>query len=145
MKKRLSTLIIFCVLNLFKAQVGINTTSPTATLDIVGKNQGGVADAKDGIVIPRVSKITNVSGNAKGQMVYLTANDVSLVPGYVFWDGTNWKQLGGASLTLSNFSASSPLIYNSTTGSFSINQSNSSSNGYLSSADWNILMVSKML
>lgn len=130
--------MVLCSIGLLKAQVGINTTTPKATLDIVGKNQGGIADAKDGLIIPRVSQITNVSGNAKGQMVYLTANDASLVPGYVFWDGTNWKQLGGASLTLSNFSASSPLVYNNSTGAFSINQSNSTNNGYLSSADWNL-------
>lgn len=36
----------------------------------------------------------------------------------------------------SRFSASSPLVYNSTTGAFSIAASSSSVNGYLSSTDW---------
>ena len=43
--------------------------------------------------------------------------------------------LGGISLT--SLSASSPLSYNNSTGAFSINQSNTSTNGYLSSTDWN--------
>lgn len=42
--------------------------------------------------------------------------------------------LGGVSLTA--FSASSPLSYNNTTGAFSISQSSGSTDGYLSSTDW---------
>ena len=42
--------------------------------------------------------------------------------------------LGGISLT--SLSASSPLLYNSTTGGFSIQVASSSQNGYLSSSDW---------
>ncbi|WP_394665699.1 hypothetical protein [uncultured Chryseobacterium sp.] len=120
------------------SQVGINTTTPKATLEIVGKNLGGAVDSKDGIIIPRVNQVSNASGTTQSQLVYLTANDGSLVPGFIFWDGTVWKQLGGASLTLSNFSATSPLAYNNLTGVFSISQAGSSANGYLSSADWNI-------
>ena len=43
--------------------------------------------------------------------------------------------LGGVSLTA--LSASSPLSYNNTTGAFSISQSSGSTDGYLSSTDWN--------
>ena len=43
--------------------------------------------------------------------------------------------LGGISLT--SLSASSPLSYNNTTGAFSISLANTSTNGYLSSTDWN--------
>ena len=42
--------------------------------------------------------------------------------------------LGGISLT--SLSASSPLLYNNTTGAFSIQVANGSQNGYLSSTDW---------
>ena len=38
---------------------------------------------------------------------------------------------------LSNLSASSPLVYNNSTGVFSIQQANTSQSGYLSSTDWN--------
>ncbi|WP_294303509.1 hypothetical protein [uncultured Chryseobacterium sp.] len=133
----LQTLFLFSV-QIYYCQVGINTTTPKATLEIVGKNSGGVVDPKDGIIIPRVNQVSNVSGTANSQLVYLTANDGSLVPGFIFWDGAAWKQLGGGSLTLSNFSAVSPLAYNNVTGAFSIFQAGSSGNGYLSSADWNI-------
>ncbi|MBU6214370.1 DUF5011 domain-containing protein [Patescibacteria group bacterium] len=47
---------------------------------------------------------------------------------------TATSSLGLASL--SSFSASAPLSYNSGTGAFSISQSNGSTNGYLSSGDW---------
>ena len=42
--------------------------------------------------------------------------------------------LGGISLT--GLSASSPLLYDNTTGTFSIQVANASQNGYLSSTDW---------
>ena len=45
------------------------------------------------------------------------------------------SNLGGIGLT--SLSASSPLSYNNTTGVFSISQSTTSTNGYLSSTDWN--------
>ena len=42
-----------------------------------------------------------------------------------------------AYIVLGSLSASAPLSYNNTTGAFSISQAGASSNGYLSSADWN--------
>ena len=52
---------------------------------------------------------------------------------------TNTNQLtnGAAFITLGSLSASAPLSYNNTTGAFSISQSGSSTDGYLSSTDWN--------
>jgi hypothetical protein len=52
---------------------------------------------------------------------------------------TNTNQLtnGAAFITLGSLSASAPLSYNNTTGAFSISQSNSTTDGYLSSTDWN--------
>ena len=43
-----------------------------------------------------------------------------------------------AYIVLGSLSASTPLSYNNTTGAFSISQSGSSTNGYLSSTDWSI-------
>lgn len=40
-------------------------------------------------------------------------------------------------ITLTSLSASSPLAYNNTTGAFTIQVSNTSQSGYLSSTDWN--------
>ena len=45
------------------------------------------------------------------------------------------SNLGGIGLT--SLSASAPLSYNNTTGAFSISQATTSTNGYLSSTDWN--------
>jgi len=57
-----------------------------------------------------------------------TSNDVLL------GDGTTFPLSSIASLTA--FSAVSPLLYNNTTGVFSIQVANASQNGYLSSTDW---------
>ena len=52
---------------------------------------------------------------------------------------TNTNQLtnGANYITLGSLSASSPLSYNNGTGAFSISQANTSTNGFLSSTDWN--------
>jgi hypothetical protein len=52
---------------------------------------------------------------------------------------TNNNQItnGAAYITLTSLSASAPLSYSNTTGAFSISQANTSTNGYLSSFDWN--------
>jgi hypothetical protein len=52
---------------------------------------------------------------------------------------TNNNQItnGAAYITLTGLSASAPLSYNNTTGAFSISQANTSTDGYLSSFDWN--------
>ena len=42
-----------------------------------------------------------------------------------------------AYITLTSLSAVNPLFYNSTYGTFSINQANTSTSGYVSSTDWN--------
>jgi len=44
---------------------------------------------------------------------------------------------GIGAATLNSFSATAPLTYNNTTGVFGITQATTSSNGYLSSTDWN--------
>jgi len=52
---------------------------------------------------------------------------------------TNTSQLtnGANFITLASLSGTSPIVYNNTTGNISINQSSTSSSGYLSSTDWN--------
>jgi len=53
------------------------------------------------------------------------------------YDGTNWANWVPDFLKLSSLSATAPLNYNSTTGAFTIAQANTTTNGYLSFADWN--------
>ena len=52
---------------------------------------------------------------------------------------TNNNQItnGAAYINLTGLSASAPLSYNNTTGAFTISQATTSTNGYLSSTDWN--------
>ena len=50
-----------------KAQVGINNTSPDATLDIKAQDIGALATNNEGILIPRLSK-TRVSQIAGGNL-----------------------------------------------------------------------------
>ncbi len=52
---------------------------------------------------------------------------------------TNTNQLtnGASFITLASLSAASPLSYDNSIGAFSISQSGASTNGYLSSTDWN--------
>jgi hypothetical protein len=52
---------------------------------------------------------------------------------------TNTNQLtnGASFITLSSLSAASPLSYDNSIGAFSISQSGASTDGYLSSTDWN--------
>ena len=52
---------------------------------------------------------------------------------------TNNNQItnGSAYITLTSLSVTTPLSYNNTTGAFTISQATTSTNGYLTSTDWN--------
>ncbi|MXS72951.1 hypothetical protein GSF70_17215 [Flavobacteriaceae bacterium W22] len=114
------------------AQVGINTETPKATLDVVGKPSE--TDKVDGIIAPRITgdqlkaktgyglpqegtliyATSGVTGTPSGQTINVTSS------GYYYFDGGVWvKQLsgilpttGGNNGTVTNFSAGdlSPLF-----------------------------------
>jgi len=93
------------------AQIGINTESPKATLDVVGKP--GVATSADGVIAPRM---TGDQLKAK-DLVYLAEQTGALVyvtqavgtpsiktakvdkPGYYMFNGETWKFAFGGSDT----------------------------------------------
>ncbi|MFP3663088.1 hypothetical protein SB768_32145, partial [Burkholderia sp. SIMBA_043] len=58
MKKTVLTIVM--TISVFaiqiNAQVGINTPSPTATIDILAKNATGPATNVDGMLVPRVDR-----------------------------------------------------------------------------------------
>ncbi|SHG70371.1 hypothetical protein SAMN05421866_1271 [Chryseobacterium oranimense] len=103
MKKRLLFGII--VFPLFHyAQVGINTTTPAATLDVTAKNTTGTATNVDGLLIPRVdrqraqsmasiptSTIIYVNSIATGTQTGTAAN-INAV-GYYSYDGSVWVKI----------------------------------------------------
>ncbi|SIR65512.1 hypothetical protein [Chryseobacterium sp. RU33C] len=95
-----------------EGRVGINTTTPQATLDIVGKP--AVASNVDGIIAPR---LTGTELSAK-DAVYTSAQTGALVyatsaapnsgkttkvtgAGYYYFDGTEWVRIGSGSGTAS--------------------------------------------
>ncbi|WP_131329613.1 hypothetical protein [Chryseobacterium piperi] len=129
------------------AQVGINTTNPRATLDVVAKIPSGASNAniKDGIIVPNVDRgrakamgdnttprvtestliyINNVStGSATGSAINVTA------PGYYYFDSQAspspglWQALRPANVDLNGFQLVIPP-HNQFTADFS-NHSNS--------------------
>lgn len=71
---------------LILSQVGINTTSPNATLDIEASNVVTPSN-DDGILIPRVDNFpaTNPSEDQDGIMVFTTGNGTP-TKGFYYWD-----------------------------------------------------------
>lgn len=120
MRIKLPLLRIFLLLNgIAFGQVGIGTTSPSSTTDIVAVNATGASTNVDGILIPRVDRqraqsMTSVpnatliyvnsiaTGTASGQTVNVTST------GFYYFDatltrwiklesvGNNWSVLGNA-------------------------------------------------
>lgn len=96
---------------LANAQIGINTTLPRATLDVVGSPAD--KNKLDGIIAPRLTgdelRAKSYTANQTGAMVYVTAADSAPAAqtinvnaaGYYYFDGTAWvKQAGSATGTL---------------------------------------------
>ncbi|WP_298956496.1 hypothetical protein [uncultured Nonlabens sp.] len=103
-----SILIIFSFITA-NAQVGINTTTPATSLDIVG-NPTITSDA-DGLLIPRITgdqlrAKTAYGADQVGTLVYVTLPDSAPsgqtinvnIPGYYYFDGTVWQIIATASL-----------------------------------------------
>ncbi|MGC4041393.1 MAG: hypothetical protein QM710_11575 [Flavobacterium sp.] len=86
------------------SQVGVQTTSPKATLDVVGKPTD-VAE-KDGIIAPRLTgaqlRAKTYGSDQIGALVYVTAADTSPAGqtidvtqiGYYYFNGTKWVITG---------------------------------------------------
>ena len=78
--------ILICSSFIAKAQVGIGTTNPQATLDVRETNPAA-PNADAGIAIPQVSVLPSL-GNRAGQLIYLTTTNL-----YYFYDGSSWNPL----------------------------------------------------
>ena len=90
-----------------QGQVGINTQTPKATLDVVGKPSDSTS--LDGFIAPRITasqlKTKMYTIEQKGTLIYVTEKfdsdsdaigQVEFVKstGYYVFDGTNWKSMG---------------------------------------------------
>lgn len=104
MKSILLTLLITASITASAQNVGINTNTPKATLDVVGS--AATANIPDGIIPPRLTRAqliakTNYGADQTGAMVYVT--DISGTtntatanvqqPGYYTFNGSIWSQL----------------------------------------------------
>lgn len=119
-KKQLLTLFAITTFSISYGQVGINNTSPKATLDVTAKNTNG--STPEGLIAPRLTGDQLQLGNAQyatdqiGTMVYVTspvtvpdiATQNITSAGYYYFDGSVWKSMGGTS-TASSFVVT-PLI-----------------------------------
>lgn len=70
-----------------EAQVGVNTTSPQAQLDIRSSNQATPSNT-DGILIPKIDAfpVTNPTAAQTGMLVYLTTLSGANQPGFYYWN-----------------------------------------------------------
>jgi hypothetical protein len=97
MNKVLLVLLLF-IFKLGFSQVGINTTSPNATLDIKSSDQTN-PNNQDGILIPKIDVFpaTNPTVAQDGMMVFLTTAAGANTKGFYFWDNgtTTWKPMAG--------------------------------------------------
>lgn len=97
MKKIFNLLAILALGPLAFSQVGVNTQTPEASLDVRAKNHTGTTPgdvtAKDGVLVPRVSSLLT-NGTVNGQLVYLVADNGSFAKGFHYWDGAAWVPIG---------------------------------------------------
>lgn len=112
MKKSMILLGMLAVgyVNAQEGNVGINTETPTATLEVKPSSANALptATTNEGIIAPRLSKtrIANISVPVEGTLVYATDADYTGVnvvvskiteKGYYYFDGTEWVAAKGDS------------------------------------------------
>jgi hypothetical protein len=100
--KRLILLFLFVSSAAF-AQTGIGTTTPEASakLDVTSSNKGFLPPR---VTLTSITDNTTIPNPATGLLVYNTGNNVGLVAGYYYWNGSSWATI--ATATGSGVSAS---------------------------------------
>lgn len=107
MKKNIILLGAFTLSSLAYSQVGVNTETPKATLDVVASPAD--ATKTDGLIAPRLTgnqlrgKNALYTADQTGTLVYVTAADSSpagktvnvTAPGYYYFDGVVWQTFKG--------------------------------------------------
>ncbi|MFT3795026.1 hypothetical protein [Flavobacterium sp.] len=98
MQKIIATITLVLVSWCAFPQVGINTTSPAAQLEVKSSNQAAPSNT-DGLIIPKVDAFPAVNPTAaqQGMMVYLTTSIAGKRPGFYYWDnsGAIWTPVSG--------------------------------------------------
>lgn len=97
-------LLIFLLISTgLYAQTGIGTTTPEASakLDVTSSNKGFLPPR---VTLTSLTDNTTIPNPATGLLVYNTGNNVGLVAGYYYWNGSYWATI--ATATGSGVSAS---------------------------------------
>lgn len=94
------------------AQVGINTTSPNAMLDIRSSNQSTPSN-NDGLLIPKIDNFPTVNPtiSQQGMLVYLTTTSGSNTPGFYYWNNstTSWLPVSGSAINAWNINGNTGI------------------------------------
>lgn len=126
MKRKLLLASLLLSYGALFSQIGINTVSPAATLDITAKTSDG--SKAEGIILPRLTGNQLKSGDAsytpaqKGTMVYVTAAVTGPTPktvninseGYYYFDGEVWQKVINGNSDINIYSADGTLSGNRT-------------------------------
>lgn len=124
MKKQLFTLtILLAFASVSYAQVGINNTTPQATLDITAKSATGTTP--EGIIIPRVDRARAAAMTPVTTSTLLYINSVATggqtgtttlvdTVGFYYYDGSLWQKMGAVSTAASAFNVTPELDANYT-------------------------------
>jgi hypothetical protein len=90
-------ILLFCVLFavIANAQTGIGTTTPEASakLDVYSTNKGFLPPR---VTLTSGTDTTTIPSPATGLLVYNTGNNVGLVAGYYYWNGSSWATIATA-------------------------------------------------
>ena len=99
MKVYISLIICLFSITVF-AQVGVNTTSPNALLDISTTNPSA-PNSTDGLLIPKIDEYPTINPTVlqDGMLVYASGNG-SVTKGFYYWDNgtTSWVSFTGATI-----------------------------------------------
>ena len=94
MNRSILLILLFCF-SLGYAQVGINTVTPNAQLEIKSSNEATPSNT-DGILIPKIDAfpVTNPTASQQGMLVYLTTASGSNPSGFYYWDNNSTTWIG---------------------------------------------------
>jgi len=134
MKKIIITISLIGSTGFINAQIGINTSNPTSSLDIVAKNATGTTTNVDGLIAPRVDRqrAQVMSGIPTGTLIYIndpatgnaTGQAVNITSvGYYYFEAGAWQKL------------TTPASVNALAWNISGNTGTSSATNYLGTAD----------
>ncbi|MCW3162409.1 hypothetical protein [Chryseobacterium oryctis] len=92
------------------SQIGVNTSTPKASFDIVAKNPTGTSSTPEGLLVPRVNReraqsmtdvatstLIYINGIASGTQAGTAANIDSV--GYYYFNGSVWVKLNAGTIT----------------------------------------------